>query len=139
MIKKRRFKLSLTCLQPLPILPKTKQWSHSNPDMKKIPDKLKPWFDARKRFKLSHAHIQMARELGLNPKKFGSLANHAQEPWKAPLPEFIDRLYFKHFGKNQPDTIRSLEQVIEDQESKKAIKKARKAGGNDPENSQVPF
>lgn len=97
--------------------------------MKKIPDKLKPWFDARKRFKLSHAHIQMARELGLNPKKFGSLANHTQEPWKAPLPEFIDRLYFKYFGKNQPDTIRSLEQFIEDQERKKAAKKARKAGG----------
>lgn len=97
--------------------------------MKKIPDKLKPWFDARKRFKLSHAHIQMARELGLNPKKFGSLANHDQEPWKAPLPEFISRLYFKHFGKDQPDTVPSLEQVIENQERKKAAKKARKAGG----------
>ncbi len=97
--------------------------------MKKIPDKLQPWFDARKRFKLSHAHIQMARELGLNPKKIGSLANHDQEPWKAPLSEFIARLYFKHFGKDQPDTVRSLEQVIEDQERKKAAKKARKAGG----------
>ena len=31
----------------------------------------------------------MARELGLNPKKFGGLANHRQEPWKLPLPEFI--------------------------------------------------
>jgi len=24
----------------------------------------------------------MARELGLNPKKFGKLANYRQEPWK---------------------------------------------------------
>jgi hypothetical protein len=41
--------------------------------MKRIPAKLKPWFEARKRFKLSHAHTQMARELGMNPRKFGSL------------------------------------------------------------------
>lgn len=45
-----------------------------------IPSKLQPWFEARQRFRLSHAHIQMARELGLNPRKFGSLANGQQEP-----------------------------------------------------------
>jgi hypothetical protein len=33
----------------------------------------------------------MAREL-LNPKKFGSLANTKQKPWKAPLPEFIEQM-----------------------------------------------
>ena len=53
---------------------------------KRIPDKYQIWIDARKRFHLSHAHIQMARELGLNPKKFGKLASSKQEPWKAPLP-----------------------------------------------------
>ena len=52
-----------------------------------IPSKLQPWFEARQRFRLSHAHIQMARELGLNPRKFGSLANGQQEPWKRPLSE----------------------------------------------------
>ena len=34
-----------------------------------IPNKLKPWVEARKKYRLSHAQIQMARELGLNPKK----------------------------------------------------------------------
>jgi hypothetical protein len=29
---------------------------------------LVPWFEARKRFKLSHAQTQMARELGMNPR-----------------------------------------------------------------------
>lgn len=53
-------------------------------------DKNKKWIDAKKRFRLSDTHIQMARELGMNPKKFGSLANHKQEPWKAPLPDFIE-------------------------------------------------
>jgi hypothetical protein len=57
--------------------------------MKRIPPKLEPWFEARKRFRLSHAEVQMARELGMNPKKLGKLNNHRQEPWKAPLNEFI--------------------------------------------------
>jgi hypothetical protein len=34
--------------------------------------------DARRRFHLSH--VQMARELGMNPKKLGKLDNHDQEP-----------------------------------------------------------
>ena len=41
----------------------------------------------------------MARELGLNPKKFGGLANTKQEPWKLPWPEFIEELYIKHFNR----------------------------------------
>jgi hypothetical protein len=27
-----------------------------------IPSKLQPWFEARQRFRLSHIHIQMARD-----------------------------------------------------------------------------
>jgi hypothetical protein len=46
---------------------------------KKIPKKYLPLIEARRRFHLSDVHIQMARELGLNPKKFGSLANTKQE------------------------------------------------------------
>jgi hypothetical protein len=75
----------------------------------RIPTDLQLWIDARKRFHLSHAQVQMARELGLNPKKFGSLANHDQEPWKLPLPQFIEHLYFKRFGKEMPETVLSIE------------------------------
>lgn len=80
----------------------------------KIPGKFQIWIDARKRYHLSDMHIQMARELGLNPKKFGSLDNHKQEPWKAPLPEFIEEIYFKRFKKMQPDVVRSIEQMVKD-------------------------
>ncbi len=66
------------------------------------------WIDAKKKFRLSDIHIQMARELGMNPKKFGSLDNHKQEPWKAPLPEFIEDIYFKRFKKDKPDDIKKL-------------------------------
>ena len=89
--------------------------SHASRSMSKtslfIPNRLKPWIDARQRFRLSHAHVQMAFELGLNPKKFGKLANHRQEPWKLPLPDFIAKLYFKRFGKTMPDPVRTIEQM----------------------------
>ena len=70
--------------------------------------------------------IQMARELGLNPKKFGKIANHKQEPWKAPLPVFIEDIYFKRFGKGRPENVKSIEQVVKEQEKKKAERRKRK-------------
>ena len=76
----------------------------------RLPEHLQMWIDARKRFHLSHAHVQMARDLGLNPKKLGKLDNHEQEPWKLPLPEFIEHLYFKRYGKARPDVVVSLEE-----------------------------
>lgn len=60
------------------------------------------WVEAKKRYHLTEPHVQMAKELGMNPKKFGSLANHKQEPWKAPLPEFIQELYRKRFKRDKP-------------------------------------
>ncbi len=93
---------------------------------KKIPQKLQKWVDARKRFHLSHAHIQMARELGLNPKKFGKLANHKQQTWKLPLPLFIEKIYFKHFKKERPESVRSIEQIVKDRNRKRAERKERK-------------
>jgi hypothetical protein len=92
----------------------------------KIPEKLQVWIDARKKYHLSHAHIQMARELGLNPRKFGKIANHRQEPWKAPLPVFIEDIYFKRFRKKRPDNIKSIEQILKDRlrsKEKRRIKK----------------
>ncbi|MFK5948672.1 MAG: hypothetical protein QM500_07885 [Methylococcales bacterium] len=90
-----------------------------------IPNKLKPWIEARKKYRLSHTQIQMARELGLNPKKFGSLGNTKQQ-WKLPLPEFIEEIYFKHFKKRAPERVRSIEQMVKDKATKKAERKAHK-------------
>lgn len=68
----------------------------------------------------------MARELGLNPKKIGKIANHKQEPWKAPLPVFIEDIYFKRFEKRRPDNVKSIEQLVKIQEKKKAERRKRK-------------
>jgi len=97
-----------------------------------IPEKYQVWIEARKRCRLSDAHIQMARELGLNPHKFDKYANEKQEPWKKPLPVFIEEMYFKRFGKRRPDLVRSIEQLVEDRRKRKAESKAR----NDKPGSQ---
>ena len=103
---------------------------------KRLPDKYQIWVDARKRFRLSHAHIQMARELGMNPKKFGKLNNHKQEPWKAPLPDFIENCYQKRFHKSRPDIVKTIQQIYKDQKRKKEEKKKRKL--EKKENGAVP-
>lgn len=60
-----------------------------------IPQKEQEWIDARRRYRLSDAQIQMARELGMSPDSFGKLANHSQQAWKSPLPEYLENLYYK--------------------------------------------
>ena len=90
---------------------------------KKLSQNLKDWVEARRRFHLSHAHVQMARELGMNPRKLGKLDNHDQEPWKAPLPQFIEHLYFKRLGRERPAAVMSVEEWARAQDAKKAARK----------------
>jgi hypothetical protein len=89
----------------------------------KLPRNLQDWVEARRRFRLSHAHVQMARELGMNPRKLGKLDNHHQEPWKAPLPLFIEHLYFKRFGRERPDVVVSIEERASALQAKKAARR----------------
>jgi hypothetical protein len=76
----------------------------------RIPDHLQAWITARKRYHLSHAQVQMARELGMNPETLGKLDNADQEPWKLPLPAFIESLYQKRFSKDRPEIVHSVEE-----------------------------
>ncbi len=78
---------------------------------KRLTPRLQVWVDARHKCGLSHSHIQMARELGLNPKKLGSLANHDQERWKSPLPQFIEELYHERFGRDRPQMVMPIEEL----------------------------
>ncbi len=98
---------------------------------KKLAAKFQEWIEARKRFHLSHAQVQMARELGMNPRKLGKLANDDQEPWKAPLPEFIQHLYFKRFGRELPEMVTSIEERARLREQKKAAKREAKRAASE--------
>ena len=81
---------------------------------------------AQKRHRLSDKQVQMARELGLNPDKLGKIDNHKQEPWKAPLPQFIEHIYFKRFKREEPETVKPLTQILKEMETKKKLQKEKK-------------
>jgi hypothetical protein len=76
--------------------------------------RLQAWIDARQRCHLSEAHVQMALELGLNPNKLGKIGNNRQEPWKQPLPQFIEHLYLKRFGRAGPERVMRIEERTSD-------------------------
>ena len=93
----------------------------------KIPPDLQEWIDARKRHRLSHAHVQMARELALNPKKLGKIDNHRQELWKAPLPAFIEHLYRRRFNRDAPVHVTSIEDAVRASAAKQETRRREKA------------
>lgn len=68
---------------------------------KKFSDDL--WALARTKYHLSAHQIEMAKKLGLNPKKFGSLVPNKSEPWKKPLGQFIESCYYKRFKKEKTE------------------------------------
>jgi len=93
-------------------------------DRSVLPPTVQAWVEARTRYHLSHAQVQMGRELGLNPRKLGKVANHRQEPWKAPLPQFIEQLYLKRFGRERPQTVMPAEKWGRPGTGRKAVPSA---------------
>lgn len=88
---------------------------------------LEKWAVAQKRHRLSDKYVQMARELGLNPDKLGKIDNHRQETWKAPLPQFIEEIYYKRFKREAPvGEIKSVRQIAKEQKIKQEQKKKEK-------------
>ena len=73
--------------------------------MKQPKARLDAWVEAQRRLHLCDWPIQMARGLGVNPKKFGGLANHRPEPWKLPLPECIAECSLKRFHRERPTKV----------------------------------
>ncbi len=93
----------------------------------RLPPQLQKWVEARHRYRLSHAQVEMARELGLNPANFGQLANHRQEPWKAPLPVIIEDLYLQRFGRALPEIVVPVEERHRQDQQRKAARRAARA------------
>uniref|UniRef100_A0A7C4TGL9 Uncharacterized protein n=1 Tax=candidate division WOR-3 bacterium TaxID=2052148 RepID=A0A7C4TGL9_UNCW3 len=57
------------------------------------------WKDAYRMCRLSKRHIQMAKELGLNPKSLIKNIPNPREKWKLPVRIWIEQMYFKRFKK----------------------------------------
>lgn len=60
------------------------------------------WILAMAKYRLNSRQIAMAKELGMNPKKFGGLVPSRSEPWKEPLGPFIEECYYKRFKRREP-------------------------------------
>ena len=91
-----------------------------------IPPDLQKWIDAKKRCRLSQTHICMAMELGLNPRKLSGLIPNPKQQWKAPLPEFIEDIYEKRFGRTRPKSVQSFQQMSDARTKKKVEQKKAK-------------
>ena len=56
------------------------------------------WWNAKKLCRLSRRQVEMARALGMNPKKLPGLRPSPQQRWKLPVGAFIEDCYRKRFG-----------------------------------------
>jgi len=67
---------------------------------KSRPDHEEAWRNAKKICHLNAQQVEMARALGMNPKKLPRLRPSPQQRWKLPVGEFIEACYWKRFGGN---------------------------------------
>jgi len=56
------------------------------------------WKEAYKKCRLSTKHIQMAKELGLNPKSLIKNIPNPKQKWKIPVREWIEQMYAKRWS-----------------------------------------
>ena len=74
--------------------------------------RLQKWLEAKRRYALSDAHIQMARELGMNPKRLTAPAGKTDGSSPVPLAQRIEDLYVKRFKHTIPDPVVPLRQLL---------------------------
>jgi hypothetical protein len=58
------------------------------------------WRNAKTVCRLNARQVEMARALGMNPKKLPGLRPSPQQRWKLAVGEFIEECYWKRFGGN---------------------------------------
>jgi len=73
-------------------------------------DELQRWARVKREHALSDAQVQMARELGINPRRVLEPDKAGQEP----LARRIETLYLKRFKKPLPDSVVPLRQALHD-------------------------
>ncbi|MBT2690141.1 hypothetical protein J7I93_18390 [Bacillus sp. ISL-47] len=77
------------------------------------------WSEAKKRFRLNEADIQMAKELGMSRKSLLKNIPAPNQQWKTPVKEWVRDLYENKFGKVLDD--KPAEKTVEKRKTKQAI------------------
>jgi len=75
---------------------------------KRLVRHLEEWDEAKRRCGLSDAHVQMARELGIGPRRLGSDSDSSA----VPLSQRIEESYVERFHKAVPDPAVALRQLL---------------------------
>ena len=74
----------------------------------------KAWAEAARRCRLSPADVRMAKELGFKPRSLLKNQPSPQQPWKAPVAEWVRDLYAKRQRRRRPDQVVQVEEGISD-------------------------
>ena len=93
--------------------------------MKKVSVELERWHQLKRLRGLTDMQVQMARELGMKPKRL----LEADSPEQEPLARRIESLYLKRFRKPLPDSVVPLQQALHEarvQERAEARERRRK-------------
>lgn len=99
--------------------------------MAKLNKKELEWVEVRQRFTLTHAQVQMARELEIVPRSLAKLAD-------LPVPAYIEGQYLQQFGRPAPKVVVSIEDRAKQEQKDNAMEKlerkklARKAAAPEP-------
>lgn len=96
----------------------------ANPN--RIAHKFKPWIALRQIHRLSHAHVQMAREMQMDPRGLHLSVKRDDPLGKLPYEEMIEALYKKQFGRDRPEEIKTVEQMAAEHLAKRQAKKNQK-------------
>ena len=76
----------------------------------------KTWAEAARRCRLSPADVRMAKELGFKPRSLLKNQPSPQQPWKAPVAEWVRDLYAKRqrrSGQRRQRRERAQEPVVD--------------------------
>lgn len=80
--------------------------------MKKTSVELQEWTKVKRQCGLSDAHVQMARELGMSPRRLIESESRTQGPTQIPLGQRIEGLYLKRLKKPRPDLVVPLRPAL---------------------------
>jgi len=85
--------------------------------MRETAAQLELWVKAKRQCALTDAQVQMARELGMNPRHL-TLCSGTPRLTNVPLAKHIEDLYLKRFKKPLPDAVVPLRQLLHDARAK---------------------
>ena len=69
---------------------------------KRNPQLDESWAHAKRVCRLNGLQVEMAKRLGMNPKKLQGLNPAKSQPWKEPVGAFIEACHAKRFGSVDP-------------------------------------